>query len=211
MKVQYLTFGPFQENTYVLSDETNECVIIDPGCYGSGEQQDLKRLIEDNGLKPVHLLNTHCHVDHVAGNLFVYETYGLKPQIHKNDLPVLNSQQRVSEMYGLPCELSPLPEAFFDEGDKISFGNTELEVIFTPGHAPGHVVFYHKAQGILINGDVLFRGSIGRTDLPLGDHDTLIRSIKTKLFVLPDDTVVYTGHGPETTIGMEKKSNPFLQ
>lgn len=210
MNVYSLTFGAFQENTYILADETNACVIIDPGCMASSEQQQLRNLIESKGLKPVHLLNTHCHVDHVAGNRFVYDTYGLKPQIHKADLPVLESQQRVCEMYGLPCDVSPKPDVFFEEGDKIRFGNTELDILYTPGHAPGHVVFYHKEQGILINGDVLFRGSIGRTDLPLGDHDTLIKSIREKLFVLPDETKVYCGHGPETTIGWEKEHNPFL-
>jgi hydroxyacylglutathione hydrolase len=210
MEVRYLTLGPFQENTYVLSDDSKECVIIDPGCFGSTEQQMLKELIESNGLKPVALLNTHCHVDHVAGNRFVYDTYGLSPVMHKSDLPVLASQETVSAMYGLPFEKSPEPKEFIEDGDNVSFGNTSLEVIYTPGHAPGHVVFYHKPQGILINGDVLFRGSIGRTDLPLGHHDTLINSIKTRLFTLPDETIVYCGHGPETTIGWEKKNNPFL-
>jgi hydroxyacylglutathione hydrolase len=211
MNVHFFTFGPFQENTYILWDETKECVIIDPGCYGNAEQQELKGFVEGKGLKPVHLLNTHCHVDHVAGNLFVSDTWSLKPQIHRFDLPVLVSQQRVSEMYGLPCEISPQPEVFFDEGDKIKFGKTELEVLFTPGHAPGHVVFYCREAGLAISGDLVMMGSIGRTDLPLCDHDALINSIKTKLLTLPEDTVLYTGHGAETSVAWEKAHNPFVR
>lgn len=211
MQLQSFTFGPFQENTVVLYDESKECVIIDPGCYSSAEKTALQRFIAGNGLKPVLLLNTHCHVDHIAGNAFVYDTFGLKPLIHKDDLIILNNQQLVSNTYSLPCEISPQPERFIDEGDTIEFGNTALEVFHTPGHAPGHVVFYHKKSNILINGDVLFKRSIGRTDLTLGNHDQLLNSIRTKLFVLPDATVVYCGHGPETTIGEEKRLNPFLQ
>ena len=211
MKVKVFTFGPFQENTCVLSDDSGECVIVDPGCYSHQEENELKNYIEANKLKAVKLLNTHCHVDHVAGNAFVYDTFGLKPIIHKDDLPVLNNQQRVSDTYGLPCNVSPRPEEFFEDGDTITFGNTRLQVIHAPGHAPGHVVFFNNDEKILINGDVLFNGSIGRTDLPLGNHGQLINSIKTKLFILPEETVVYCGHGPATTIGKEKRSNPFLQ
>ncbi|HEY1039912.1 MAG TPA: MBL fold metallo-hydrolase [Bacteroidia bacterium] len=211
MKVKVFTFGPFQENTCVLSDDSGECVIVDPGCYSHQEENELKKYIEENKLKVVKLLNTHCHVDHVAGNAFVYDTFGLKPIIHKDDLPVLDSQQRVSDMYGLPCNISPRPEEFFEDGDTITFGNTRLQVVHAPGHAPGHVVFFNSDEKILVNGDVLFNGSIGRTDLPLGNHEQLINSIKTKLFILPEETIVYCGHGPSTTIGKEKRSNPFLQ
>ncbi len=211
MKVQSFTFGPFQENTYILYDDSKECVIVDPGCYSQAEENELKNFVTQNNLKVVKLLNTHCHVDHVAGNAFVFDTYGFKPIIHKDDLPVLDSQQRVSEMYGLPCNISPRPESFIQQHDIVEFGNSKLKVIHTPGHAPGHVVFYNEEEKFLINGDVLFKRSIGRTDLPLGNHDQLINSIKTKLFVLPEETVVYCGHGPNTTIGEEKKLNPYLQ
>jgi len=210
LTVHSITFGPFQENTFVLFDESKECVIIDPGCYNSKEQQELKIFITEKQLKPVQLLNTHCHVDHVAGNAFVYETYKLLPVIHKEDLKILEGQERVCAMYGLNCEVSPLPSTFIEDGDEISFGQTKLKVIFTPGHAPGHVVFYHQETGIVINGDVLFSGSIGRTDLPYGDFATLENSIKTKMYTLPEETVVYCGHGPETTIGEEKYNNPFV-
>ncbi len=210
LTIKSFTFGPFQENMFVLHDESNECVIIDPGCYTSTEQQILKKYIEEKKLKPVLLLNTHCHVDHVAGNRFVHDTFGLLPVIHKNDLVVLQSQERVCLTYGLNYDPSPIPEKFIDEGDVISFGNTKLKVLFTPGHAPGHVVFYNQENNFVINGDVLFSGSIGRTDLPLGDFDTLENSIRTKLYTLPNETVVYCGHGPSTTIGQEKQSNPFV-
>jgi len=210
LTIKSFTFGPFQENTFVLHDESKECVIIDPGCYTQTEQRELKAYIEEKKLRPVHLLNTHGHVDHVAGNAFVYETYKRLPLIHKEDLKVLESQERVCAMYGLNCEVSPMPEKFLEEGDVISFGNAKLKVIFTPGHAPGHVVFYNAENKFVINGDVLFSGSIGRTDLPYGDFDTLEHSIKTKMYTLPEDTVVYCGHGPETTIGEEKYSNPFV-
>ncbi len=211
MNIQSFTFGPFQENTFVLYDETKECVIIDPGCYSASEQMKLSGFITENGLKPTYLLNTHCHVDHIAGNKYIADTYNLLPVFHRDDLPVLKSQLQVSTMYGLPCEPSPEPEQFISEGDQVKFGDSVLDIFHTPGHAPGHVVFYNKAKGVLINGDVLFSGSIGRTDLPLGDFDTLIKSITTKLLILPENTVVYCGHGFETTIGKEKRSNPFLQ
>jgi hydroxyacylglutathione hydrolase len=210
LTVTFFTFGPFQENTFVVHSDNGECVVIDPGCFNSTEQQELKGYIAGNKLKVIHLLNTHCHVDHVAGNAFVHDSYGVLPEIHKADLVTLESQERVSAMYGLPCDVSPAPGKFLGEGDFITIGNDKLKVIFTPGHAPGHVVFYCAEQKFVINGDVLFNGSIGRTDLPNGDFDTLEHSIRTKMYSLPDDTVVYCGHGPETTIGQEKRSNPFV-
>ena len=210
MNIKQFTFGPFQENTFVLYDETKECVIVDPGCTSSNEQQELKNYIVNEKLIVKHLLNTHCHVDHIAGNKFVYDTFGHKPLIHKDDLIILNNQETICKMYGLPCEVSPQPEGFISESDNIRFGNCELKIIHAPGHAPGHVVFYHEQSKSLINGDVLFKRSIGRTDLMLGNHEQLLQSIRTKLFVLPDDTIVYCGHGPETTIGDEKSLNPFL-
>jgi hydroxyacylglutathione hydrolase len=157
------------------------------------------------------LLNTHCHIDHVFGNYFVNETYGLKPIIHKADLFLLESLEKVAQMYQIPnVDISPEPLRFIDEGDVIEFGNTKLEIIFVPGHAPGHVAFIHNETKSVISGDVLFQGSMGRTDLPGGDMDTLINSIKTKMFALPEEFTVYSGHGPTTTIGHEKKTNPFL-
>lgn len=204
------TFNPFQENTYVLYDETKECVIIDPGCYSPEERKELAGFIEKEGLKPVKLLNTHCHIDHVFGNHFITEKYKIGLFMNEKDLPVLNSLADVGRMYSLNVELSPEPEDFLNEGDRLSFGNSEMEILFTPGHSPGSICFYHKDQRFVISGDVLFYGSIGRSDFPGGNHETLINSIKDKLFSLGDDVIVYSGHGPETKIGYEKKTNPFL-
>ncbi|WP_027419345.1 MBL fold metallo-hydrolase [Crocinitomix catalasitica] len=211
IQVHKFTFNPFQENTYILSDESKDCVIVDPGCFDKSEQNTLSKFIEDNGLNPVKLINTHCHIDHVLGNNFVNKKYNLPLGIHKLDLPTLSFMGQSASLYGFQgYELSPDPEYFFDEGDIIKFGNSELSVIFGPGHAPGHVAFYSKADNILINGDILFKGSYGRYDLPGGSFEVLKKTITEKLFLLPDETVVYCGHGPETTIGEEKKSNMIL-
>ncbi|MCH2235717.1 MAG: MBL fold metallo-hydrolase [Crocinitomicaceae bacterium] len=210
MQVQKFTFNPFQENTYVLYDETKECVIIDPGCYDKNEQEALKLFIEENGLKPVKLLNTHCHIDHVLGNFFVANTYELDLYMHKDDVVTLNNIPSYAHVYGFGSyQLSPEPSHFLEDGDKVKFGNSELDVIFTPGHAPGHIVFYSAKDSFVINGDVLFQGSFGRVDLPGGAFQTLKDSILNKMFTLPEDTIVYTGHGGETTIGIEKSSNPI--
>ncbi|QHL87704.1 MBL fold metallo-hydrolase [Nibribacter ruber] len=210
MQIKSFPFNPFSENTYVLYDVTKECVIIDPGCSNAQEEKQLKDFIETQGLKVVRLLNTHCHIDHVLGNKFVADTYGVPLEIHEDDLAVLRAVPTYAAAYGFPMYAEQLPEKFLKEGETVTFGETKLEVIFTPGHAPGHVVFYHKDSQNVIGGDVLFQRSIGRTDLPGGNHATLIQSIKTKLFTLPDTVTVHPGHGPSTTIGEEKKHNPFL-
>lgn len=211
IKIAKFTFNPFQENTYVLYDESKECVIIDPGCYDQSEKERLANFIEDNDLTPVKLLNTHCHIDHVLGNYFVSKTYGLDLGIHKLDLPTLAFVPQSCMLYGFKgYEMSPDPTYFLDEGDVIEFGNSKLDVLFGPGHAPGHIAFYSAEDNFIINGDILFRGSYGRYDLPGGSLDVLKESIITKLFKLPDETVVYCGHGPETTIGEERHSNPIL-
>ena len=211
MTVTGLTFNPFAENTYLLHDETKECVIVDPGCSNAAEKARLKQFVEDNGLKVVKLLNTHCHIDHVLGNKFVADTYNVGLEMHEADLPTLRAIPAYAPNYGFMDYEEVLPTTFLAENDTVSFGNTELKVIFAPGHAPGHIVFYDEKGKNLIAGDVLFQRSIGRTDLPGGDYDTLIDRIKTKLFVLPDEVKVYPGHGPGTTIGEEKRENPFLR
>lgn len=211
MKVTCLTFNPFQENTYLLHDDTKECVVIDPGCYEKEEREELRQYIQENDLKVVRLLNTHCHIDHVLGNKFVADTYHVGLEIHRADEQTLRAVSAYAPSYGFQQYAGALPTAYLEEGDAVKFGNTELQVLFTPGHAPGHVVFYNGPEKICIGGDVLFQGSIGRTDLPGGDFDTLITSIKEKMFALPDDVTVYPGHGPETTIGYEKRHNPFLR
>jgi len=208
--IQQFTFNPYQENTYVLYDETGECVIIDPGVYEGAEQNELVNWIKAADLKPVLLLNTHCHIDHVFGNKFVFDNWGLKPQFHKGELPVLQAVPGYAPQMGLNYELSPEPAIFLEETGTVVFGNSELELIFAPGHSPAHLCFYAKEDDFLIGGDVLFYSSIGRTDLPGGNHQQLLNSIREKLFVLPDSVKVYPGHGQPTTIGFEKKHNPFL-
>lgn len=209
--VQSFVFNPFQENTFVLYDETKECVVIDPGCFENEEKQQLCDFIESNGLKPMRLLNTHCHIDHVIGNLFVAGTYQIGLEIHEKDLPILDALQSTAQGYGFHnMEQSPEPTGFLEEGMAVEFGNSKLDVLHVPGHSPGHVVFVDNTQKFIIAGDVLFYGSIGRTDLPGGDHDTLIEGIRQKLFTLGDDYQVYCGHGPATNIGFEKTNNPFL-
>ena len=210
--VANFTFNPFQENTYILYDDTKECVIIDPGCYTSVEKEQLQQFITDGGLKPVRLINTHCHIDHVFGNKFISEKYGLTLETHEGELPVLEMLPKVCEMYGIPnVELSPLPGKYIEENDIIEFGNSSMKALFTPGHSPASLSFYCEESNFVIAGDVLFQGSIGRTDLPGGDFNTLINSIKEKLFPLENDVRVYAGHGPATTIGYEKANNPFLK
>ncbi|WP_295716804.1 MBL fold metallo-hydrolase [Mucilaginibacter sp.] len=209
-EVKSFVNNPYQENTYILYDETGECVIIDPGMYTATEQNVVVNFIKDNNLTPVLLLNTHCHIDHVLGNKFVFDKYGLKPKFHEGELPVLAAVVAYAPQMGIRYEVSPIPEEYLPETGTIKFGNTELELIFAPGHSPAHLCFYDKAANILIGGDVLFRMSIGRTDLPGGNFAQLMDNIETKLFALPDDCTVYPGHGPETTIGFEKQNNPFL-
>jgi hydroxyacylglutathione hydrolase len=211
MIVTSFTFNAFAENTYVLHDETKQCIIVDPGCYDKSEQQTFLNFIQTQGLQVVQLVNTHCHIDHVLGNKFVADTYQVDLAIHETDLPTLRAVAVYAPSYGFTQYQEQLPNRFLQEGEILKFGNTELQILFTPGHAPGHVVFYHEPSRQLIAGDVLFQRSIGRTDLPGGNHATLIQSIKTKLFSLPDATVVYPGHGSSTTIGEEKKFNPFLR
>ncbi len=207
-----LTFNAFQENTYVVYDETGECVIFDPGNSNPREDQRLLDTITNKGLKPVKLINTHCHIDHVFGNKFVAEQFDLPLGIHEGELPLLEAVPQISQVYGLPQpEPSPKPGYFIEAGDTVTFGNTSLLALFTPGHSPASLCFYCEKDAFVIAGDVLFYGSIGRTDLPGGDYDTLINSVRTELFTLPDNVKVWPGHGPATTVGFEKQNNPFFQ
>ena len=210
LQIAKFTFNPFQENTYIVYDGS-EAIIVDPGCWQHEEHQSLEEYLQKNALKPVRLVLTHAHIDHIMGNAWVFDRFGLKPELHQADEFILSNGPQVARLYGLPYEASPDAGAFLREGDRIRIGEDELEVIHLPGHSPGHVGFFQKDQRFIVQGDVLFQGSIGRTDLPGGDHQTLIRSIKEKLLVLGDDVKVYCGHGPETTIGAEKRSNPFLR
>ena len=209
IRIQSFVFNPFQENTYVLSDDTNECVIIDPGCYDEAEKRELTDYISDNDLTVRMLWNTHCHIDHVLGNDFVKQKYNTALYIHQTEEFVLNAQKILAPHYGLQHYHEAKPDFYLKEGDVVKFGKQTFVVLFVPGHSPGHVAFYNEQEKIVIAGDVLFQSSIGRTDLPGGDFNTLINSIHQKLFTLPDDVTVYPGHGAETTIGSEKRTNPF--
>lgn len=209
MEIKLFEFNPFAENTYVLYDETGQCVIIDPGCADRNEEKELFDFIAEQNLRVVSLLNTHCHIDHVLGNWAVKNRYNVKLFVHRLDEVVLKAVKAYAPNYGFPNYQEAEIDGFLNEGETVSFGNQSLEILFVPGHAPGHVAFYHSEKKALIGGDVLFLNSVGRTDLPGGNHQTLISSIRQKFFTLPDDVVVYPGHGPTTTIGYEKKTNPF--
>ena len=211
MKIKIFPFNQFLENTIVLSDSTNECIIIDPGCYNNEEKQILENYIIANNLKPVKLINTHCHIDHILGNNFVSSNWDIDLEINKNDLNLLNESNQIAKIYGfVNYENSPNPKRFLNEGDIVNFGNSELKVIFTPGHAPGHISLYSAKDNFIISGDVIFKNSIGRTDLPGGDFNTLIETINNKILSLADNVIIYCGHGPITTVGDERKNNPFL-
>lgn len=211
LTVQKFTFSPFSENTYVLYDENNEAIIIDPGCFERWEEEELEGFIKNNKLTVKRLLNTHAHIDHVFGNKFCMDTWGLKLELHEKDIPTLKRMPAAAQLWGIKgYKESPMPELFLHEGQQIKLGNNVLDIVFVPGHAPGHVAFICHAQKFVIGGDVLFEGSIGRVDLPGGSLEVLMQSIKNKFLVLGDDYVVYSGHGNETTIGRERKMNPFI-
>ena len=212
MQIQVFTFNQFFENTIIVFDKTKECVIIDPGCYTISEKDTLQKYISINNLIPVKLINTHCHIDHILGNNFIAKTYDLELEMNANDMELIKSSNEIAQLYGFTdYEMSPLPKKFLNEGDTLEFGNSQFKVLFTPGHAPGHISLYSEKDGLLISGDVLFNNSIGRTDLPGGNYDLLIESIKNKILTLNDNTIVYCGHGPSTTIGNERLNNPFLK
>jgi hydroxyacylglutathione hydrolase len=214
LTVKSFIFSPVQENTYVLSGQKDACCIIDPGCYFGNERTVLREYIELEGLEPELLLNTHCHLDHVFGNKFAYDTWNLPLHLHEKERPLLDAAPDYGQAWGLPFENYRGELISIHEGEILTIGDHEadsLKILFLPGHSPGSVGFYCERQGFIISGDVLFRESIGRTDLPGGDHDTLLRSIRTQLWPLPDDTIVYPGHGEPTTVGWEKAHNPFLR
>lgn len=208
--IQEFVFNPFQENTYILFDDSKECIIIDPGSSTNQEQESLKSFLKGRGLNLVKMVFTHGHLDHVCGAAFIHDEFALSPQCHALDKELLEQVVAQGRSYGFELQAPPVPDRFLEEGDKISFGNSSLNVLHTPGHSRGHIVLHNEAQKFLIAGDVLFQGSIGRTDLPGGDYDTLIRSIQSKILSLADETIVYSGHGPSTTVGNEKLYNPYL-
>ena len=208
--VKAFTFSPVQENTYVLYNEQGKAIIIDPGCYYSAEQEKLKNFIKDTKLDPVQLLNTHCHLDHVFGNNFVSETYGLTALFHQKEQAVIDRLPEGGARWGVPTEAYKGKVQYIQQDELIQFGKDAFKVLETPGHSPGSVCFYHEAQDFLIGGDLIFKDGVGRTDLPGSNPIDLIKSIQTQIFPLPDTMTIYSGHGPATTWGREKKANPYI-
>lgn len=210
MEIIALAYSPFQVNTYILYDKTKECVIIDPACFFPEEEEHIEKIIKSKKLKPKMVLSTHCHLDHVFGNDFICNTFNIETFAHKEEQKVLESASIAAKKYGLEMRQPQDIQNFIKEGDLIEFGNTKLEVLHVPGHTKGSLVYVNKAENDAFVGDVLFNDSIGRTDLPGGDFDTLIYNIKTKLYTLNPETKVYPGHGAYTSIEKEGKTNPFV-
>lgn len=209
IRIKTFTFNPLQENTYLAYDDEGACMIVDPGCYEIHEQNELVDYIKKNNLTVKLLVNTHGHIDHVLGNYFVKETFKVPFEIFHLDLPTLQSVSAYASNYGFHNYTPATPDRLLTLEDKIQVGTMEFQILFVPGHAPGHIAFINKEEKICLSGDVLFRSSIGRADLPGGNYDTLIASIREQLFTLPEDMVVFPGHGPTTTIKFEKKNNPY--
>lgn len=211
MKIKSFTFNPFEENTYVIYDNSNKCIIIDPGCYTEDEKKTLRNFIDNKKLEPVKLINTHCHIDHILGNKFVHDQWGVELYMHRKDVTLLKSSEDIAKMYGFrDYVIYSSQKHFLNEGDRFTFGESHLEILFTPGHSPGHICLYSEDNNLIIAGDLIFHKSIGRTDLAGGDYNTLINSIKNKIFPLSNETQILCGHGPSTNLGYEKEHNPFL-
>ena len=203
-------FNPFQENTYVLLDDQGHCILIDPGCYDDHEWSRLVSFLREKKASPQRLILTHCHLDHIFGVHRVEREFGLAPEYHPEEQPINSAAELAAKLYGVdftPGKAAPIP---LTPDDTVAFDGTALKVLFTPGHSPGSISLYNERDGWVIAGDALFFNSIGRTDLPGGDHETLIKAIHEQLLTLPDDTIVHCGHGPSTTIGHERRTNPFL-
>jgi glyoxylase-like metal-dependent hydrolase (beta-lactamase superfamily II) len=209
MTVKSFVVSPFAENCYVCHD-AGEAVLIDPGTATAAERDAVLDYVTRNGLTVRHLLLTHAHIDHILGCAFFAREFGMKWKLHEADLPLLDGAELQARMFGVELQKPPTPEPSLVEGETIRFGKATWEILHTPGHSPGSVSFYDEANGFVVSGDVLFQGSVGRTDLWQGSMPTLLNAIQQKLMPLPDETVVYSGHGPETTIGRERQTNPFI-
>jgi glyoxylase-like metal-dependent hydrolase (beta-lactamase superfamily II) len=211
IKIKKFVFNTFMVNSYLLYDESGESILVDAACYEPEEEEELSNFIAVNSLKLTRNLNTHCHIDHVLGNHYIEETYGIRPEYHKNSLPFFHTLKEIGSSFGFTIDQIPDPERFLEDGETIQLGASPMKVLYTPGHAEGSVCFYCEEQQFVITGDVLFRDTIGRTDLPSGNFNELMNSIRNKLFTLPDETLVYPGHGPDTSIGYERENNPFIR
>ena len=209
--LQRFTYNGFAENTFLLRNEKNECWIVDPGMYDAAEHADFEAALTSQNLQPKGIINTHTHIDHIFGVQALKEQYNIPFLIHEAELPVLDGARGAAMLFGFNIAKKPEPDAFIREGEALMLGDDALEVRLAPGHSPGSVVFYYAPGGWAIGGDVLFAGSIGRSDLPGGNHEQLLESVRTQLFTLPDETIVHPGHGPETTVGAEKRGNPFFR
>jgi hydroxyacylglutathione hydrolase len=210
IKLEAFVFNPFQENTFLLSDESGKCIIIDPGMYDPGENRQITEFIQDRGLIPEAIVNTHCHVDHVLGCRYLKDQYDIPFCFHKDDQEMLERAPELGAIFGLEVDMLPEADRYLVAGEKFQFGNSELQLIHVPGHSKGSLALYSEPDKFVITGDALFNGSIGRTDLPGGDYNTLIESIRNRLMTLPGEVKVYPGHGPSTTIAYEHDTNPFL-
>lgn len=211
LDIHHFTFNAYQENTYLITDtESRETLVVDPGCYSSQERGQLQDYIEHHQFTVRKLINTHGHIDHMLGNHFVKQTYKVPFLAHKLIEAELKATQSYGAMFGLNPDMSPMPDQYLEEGDVVEVGEHKLEVLFTPGHSPSHLSFFHRESKQLVSGDVLFKGSIGRVDLPGGSYPVLMKSIVDKLLPLGDDVTVFNGHGLATTIGEEKATNPFI-
>ncbi|MES2480298.1 MAG: MBL fold metallo-hydrolase [Bacteroidota bacterium] len=211
LQVYQISFNPFQENTYIISNEEHQCWIVDPGMSNTSEQQEMLSIINEKKLIPQAIINTHAHIDHILGVDFLANEFTIPFFIHEKELPVLQNASNTAKMFGFHYEGVQTPVQFYSERAPLMLGNDSIEIRFVPGHSPGSIAFYSKNDKWVISGDALFAGSIGRTDLLMGNYDQLVRSIKEQLLTLPDDTIVYSGHGVPTKISIERGSNPFLQ
>lgn len=210
IEIEKFIFNDFQVNTFILSDDTRECLIIDPGCFTVEEKNRLLEYCSNNKLKPVKIINTHCHIDHILGSAFIFKNYNIPTAAHKDEQFLLNGVVEYGQMFGFIVERPPDINEYITDNSIVKFGQSELKIMHVPGHSKGSIALYSPDQKFIISGDVLFYGSIGRTDLPGGDYNTLINSINSKILTLPADVVVYPGHGPSTTVKTETESNPFL-
>ena len=211
LHLQSFTFNPFQENTYLLYNDQQECWIIDPGMYGPDEEKILFDFIDEKQLKPQQIINTHAHIDHILGIAALQSTFRIPLGIHQQEQVILDNAKNSALMFGLHLTQVPKVDFYIEEGKLLQLGADQLQVRLAPGHSPGSILFYSAQGKWVISGDVLFQGSIGRSDLPGGDHETLLQSIRRQLYTLPNDTYVYSGHGGVTSIEVEKQSNPFVQ
>jgi hydroxyacylglutathione hydrolase len=205
--IQKFMFGPFQENTYLIWDEiTNECAVIDPGCYNETEEANLDNFLTSRNLSVKYLICTHCHIDHLIGCSFIKKKYNPLFYVPELDLPLLQNADKQADAFNLQLNTPPPPDKFISEDLELNLGQKKLTFIYTPGHTPGEYCIYLQEDNICVTGDVLFKGNIGRTDLWGGNYDTLIKSITDKLFTLPENVTIFPGHGENSTIGDEKKS-----